>query len=76
MLLESFYTSLDRVNKSVANNVAKGSLMDHTYEKSNVMLDRVTRTNMARNTREADVVSSASTRKLTKEEILRKEAKE
>lgn len=75
MLLESFYRLLDVVNKYVANNIAEGSPMNHTYEKANVMLGRMTKTNTAWHTIE-DKVVSRSTREFSKEEMLINEAKE
>lgn len=66
MFLKSLYRLLDAVNKPVANNVAEGLLMDHTYEEASDMLDKMTKTNRAWHTREAEVVSNTSTWKLSK----------
>lgn len=74
VLLESFYKSLDAI-KFVVNNVVEDSLINYTYEEASVMLDRMTKMNKAWNTREAEVVSSTSTQKLSTKEILKQEAK-
>lgn len=51
VLLEILYISLDAINKSIGNKDVKGSLMDHTYEEDNVMIDQVTKTNNVWHTR-------------------------
>lgn len=76
VFLESFYRFLDVVNKFAANNIAKDSLMNHTYEEANIMFNGMTKMNMSWHTKEAEVVSSSSTRKPSKEEIFKEEAKE
>lgn len=64
VLLESFFRSLDIVNKSIANNISDGLLMDHTYEEANVMLEQKKKINRAWHMRATELVSSASTKKL------------
>lgn len=53
----------------MAYNVAEDSPTDHIYEEASVILRKKTKTNKSCHTREAKVVSSTSTRKLSKEEI-------
>lgn len=47
VLLQSFYRSLDSLNKVVANNIVEGSLMDQLFVVASAMLDKMTRTNRA-----------------------------
>jgi len=76
LLIEIFYRSLDVDNKSMANNIVKGALIDHTYEEGDVLLNMWTETNRACHTSPIDMVSSTSTRKLSNEKMLKEEAKE
>lgn len=39
--------SFDVFNKSVANNVVNGSLMDHSFDEASTLLDRMIKTNRA-----------------------------
>lgn len=57
------------INKSISNNVAEGSLMDHYYDDANTMLDHMKKMNKAWHTRDAEVVASASTRNLSEKEL-------
>lgn len=59
----------------MANNIADGSQMDHTYKEASALLGRMTKMNRDWHTREADVVSSISTRNLLRKEM-RKEKNE
>lgn len=43
VLLQTFNRSLDAVNKSAANNVAKGSLMENSFEVASGLLDKLAR---------------------------------
>lgn len=76
VLLQPFYRSLDASNTSMANIIAKGSQMYYTYDEASIVLDHITRMNRALHTKEDEVVSSASIRKLSKEETLREEAQD
>lgn len=76
LLLEYLYRHLDVVNKSMVNNITEGSLVDHTLEQAKAMLDRATKTNRAWHTRESEVISLAPFKILSRERLLKEEARE
>lgn len=57
-LLEIFYRSLNNNNKAVVDTVVGGALMSHSWEEATTILDRVTKTNRAWHTREAEVAAA------------------
>lgn len=56
-LLEFFYKSLNNNTKVVADTVVGRALMSHSWEEEATTLDRVTKTNRACNTKEAEAVT-------------------
>ncbi|XP_059315798.1 uncharacterized protein LOC132066512 [Lycium ferocissimum] len=73
VLLQTFYQSLDSVNKSVANNIAGGSMMDNSYNVMSALLDKLTKTNEAWHTREAERVGGGPSKIVLYRETIKKE---
>ncbi|XP_059306513.1 uncharacterized protein LOC132057955 [Lycium ferocissimum] len=73
VLLQTFYRSLDSVNKSVANNIAEGSIMDNSYATVCKLLDKLTETNEAWHTRELEVGGGSSSKNVLTREMIKKE---
>ncbi|XP_060190996.1 uncharacterized protein LOC132620349 [Lycium barbarum] len=73
VLLQTFYRSLDAVNKSVANNIAEGSLMDNSYATVCELLDKLTETNEAWHTRDSEVGGGSSSKHVLTREMIKKE---
>ncbi|XP_059310579.1 uncharacterized protein LOC132061921 [Lycium ferocissimum] len=68
VLLQTFYRSLDTVNKSVANNIAGGSVMENSYAVMSALLDKLTET-----TRETEVDGGGPSKIVLSREIIKKE---
>ncbi|XP_059289056.1 uncharacterized protein LOC132042546 [Lycium ferocissimum] len=73
VLLQTFYRSLDSVNKSVANNIAEGSIMDNSYATVCELLDKLTETNEAWHTRDSEVGGGSSSKHVLTREMIKKE---
>ncbi|XP_060177802.1 uncharacterized protein LOC132607737, partial [Lycium barbarum] len=73
VLLQTFYRSLDSVNKSVANNIAEGSIMDNSYATVSELLDKLAETNEAWHTRYSEVGGGSSSKHVLTREMIKKE---
>ncbi|XP_059277798.1 uncharacterized protein LOC132031977 [Lycium ferocissimum] len=73
VLLQTFYRSLDTVNKSVANNIVGGFVMENSYAVMSALLDILTETNEAWHTREMEVDGGGPSKIVLSRETIKKE---
>ncbi|XP_059290554.1 uncharacterized protein LOC132044082 [Lycium ferocissimum] len=72
-LFQTFYRSLDSVNKSVANNIVGGSVMKNSYAVVSALLDKLIETNETWDTRKSKVVEGGPSKRVLSREAIKKE---
>ncbi|XP_059310004.1 uncharacterized protein LOC132061163 [Lycium ferocissimum] len=73
VLIQIFYRSLDSVNKSVANNIVEGSIMDNSYATVCKLLDKLFEINEAWHTRDSEVGGGSSSKNVLTPVMIKKE---